>query len=75
MICFKISELVLTFTIGDLIMALAWSLPTGYFTPLTYFYPIYFSILLIHRAIRDDAHCREKWVLLLLCYWDITNCL
>ena len=48
-------------------MALAWSLPTGYFTPLTYFYPIYFSILLIHRAIRDDAHCREKWVLLLLC--------
>ncbi|TIB02372.1 hypothetical protein E3P94_01160 [Wallemia ichthyophaga] len=47
--------------LGDLIMALAWSLPTGSLTPLTYFYPAYFTVLLIHRALRDDAHCREKY--------------
>ncbi|TIC11270.1 hypothetical protein E3Q11_02507 [Wallemia mellicola] len=47
--------------LGDLIMAVAWSLPTGGFTPLTYFYPAYFTVLLIHRALRDDSHCREKY--------------
>ncbi|TIB72323.1 hypothetical protein E3Q23_03440 [Wallemia mellicola] len=47
--------------LGDWIMALAWTLPAGFLTPLVYFYPVYFLILLIHRSIRDDAHCREKY--------------
>jgi len=45
---------------GDLIMALAWSLPTGFNTPITYFYVIYFSVLLIHRQRRDDEACLKK---------------
>jgi hypothetical protein len=44
-------------------MALAWSLPTGFDTPLTYFYVIYFTVLLVHRQRRDDEACRLKYVL------------
>lgn len=45
---------------GDLLMALAWSLPTGFDTPVTYFYVIYFAFLLIHRQLRDDENCERK---------------
>lgn len=45
---------------GDLLMALAWSLPTGFETPVTYFYVVYFAILLIHRQRRDDENCAKK---------------
>ncbi|KAG6865178.1 hypothetical protein C0991_004621 [Blastosporella zonata] len=48
---------------GDLIMALAWSLPTGFNTPITYFYVSYFAVLLIHRQRRDDGHCQKKGLL------------
>lgn len=41
-------------------MALAWSLPTGFDTPITYFYVIYFAILLLHRQRRDDENCAKK---------------
>lgn len=43
-------------------MALAWCLPTGFNTPITYFYPIYFTVLLVHRQMRDDEACEEKCV-------------
>ena len=43
-------------------MAVAWSLPTGFATPFTYFYPIYFAILLVHRQLRDDEACHKKCV-------------
>ncbi|KZT73860.1 ERG4/ERG24 ergosterol biosynthesis protein [Daedalea quercina L-15889] len=46
---------------GDLIMALAWSLPTGFETPITYFYVAYFTVLLIHRQMRDDENCEKKY--------------
>jgi lamin-B receptor len=46
---------------GDLIMALSWSLLTGWECILPYFYPLYFLGLLIHRSHRDDAHCRQKY--------------
>lgn len=42
-------------------MGLAWSLYTGFETPITYFYPIYFLILLIDRAHRDDKACQDKY--------------
>jgi len=45
---------------GDLLMALAWSLATGFNTPITYFYPVYFFVLLIHRQLRDDEMCEVK---------------
>ncbi|KIY42839.1 ERG4/ERG24 ergosterol biosynthesis protein [Fistulina hepatica ATCC 64428] len=46
---------------GDLLMALAWSLPTKFDTPITYFYVSYFVVLLIHRQIRDDEKCEKKY--------------
>ncbi|KNZ81777.1 Delta(14)-sterol reductase [Termitomyces sp. J132] len=48
---------------GDLLMAFAWSLPTGFNTPITYFYVSYFAVLLIHRQLRDDEHCQKKYTL------------
>jgi hypothetical protein len=47
-------------------MAFAWSLPTGFNTPITYFYVIYFCVLLIHRQLRDDEHCAQRCVTLAL---------
>lgn len=51
---------------GDWLMAWAWSMTTG--CPamscgsiLPYFYPIYFAVLLIHRAGRDDHFCSQKY--------------
>ncbi|KAG8686279.1 erg24, C-14 sterol reductase, partial [Ceratobasidium sp. 395] len=45
--------------LGDLTMALAYSLTTGFNTPITYFYPIYFLILLLHRQNRDSEACEK----------------
>lgn len=47
--------------LGDLTMALAWCLPTGFEHPLPYFYVVYFTILLVHREWRDNAMCQEKY--------------
>ncbi|GJE91755.1 ERG4/ERG24 ergosterol biosynthesis protein [Phanerochaete sordida] len=47
--------------LGDLLMALAWSLPTGFETPVTYFYVSYFLVLLMHRQYRDDENCEKKY--------------
>ncbi|XP_077757408.1 delta(14)-sterol reductase LBR [Canis aureus] len=47
--------------LGDLIMALAWSLPCGFKHVLPYFYVIYFTVLLVHREARDERHCRKKY--------------
>lgn len=47
--------------LGDLIMALAWSLPCGFSHILPYFYVIYFTVLLIHREARDEHHCKKKY--------------
>lgn len=42
-------------------MAWAWCLPTGFATPIPYFYVVYFGILLAHRQTRDDEACKEKY--------------
>ncbi|PWA27372.1 hypothetical protein CCH79_00000299 [Gambusia affinis] len=47
--------------LGDLIMALAWSLPCGFSHLLPWFYIIYFFILLVHRVSRDMIACRRKY--------------
>eukprot|EP00441_Pelagodinium_beii_P038456 CAMPEP_0197632052 /NCGR_PEP_ID=MMETSP1338-20131121/8988_1 /TAXON_ID=43686 ORGANISM="Pelagodinium beii, Strain RCC1491" /NCGR_SAMPLE_ID=MMETSP1338 /ASSEMBLY_ACC=CAM_ASM_000754 /LENGTH=477 /DNA_ID=CAMNT_0043203601 /DNA_START=48 /DNA_END=1481 /DNA_ORIENTATION=+ len=50
---------------GDWLMSWSWSMTTGCPFPggsiLTYFYPIYFAVLLGHRAARDDHFCSEKY--------------
>ena len=30
-------------------------------TPITYFYPVYFAVLLVHREIRDEHKCAAKY--------------
>lgn len=47
--------------LGDLIMALSWSLPCGFSHVLPYFYFVYFTVLLLHRQLRDEDHCRAKY--------------
>jgi len=46
---------------GDWIMGLSWCLFTGFAHIIPYFYAIYFLILLIHRASRDDHMCSIKY--------------
>jgi len=46
---------------GDWLMGLAWCLPCGYQHIIPYFYAIYFGVLLIHREMRDEHACREKY--------------
>jgi hypothetical protein len=47
--------------LGDLLMAVAWSLPTGFRHAVPWFYPVFLSALLVHRERRDDAACRAKY--------------
>ncbi|ERE77913.1 putative protein fat-free like protein [Cricetulus griseus] len=47
--------------LGDLIMALAWSLPCGVSHLLPYFYLLYFTALLVHREARDEQQCLRKY--------------
>ncbi|KAM3603614.1 uncharacterized protein V6R79_025875 [Siganus canaliculatus] len=47
--------------LGDLIMALAWSIPCGFSHLLPWYYMIYFIILLVHRDSRDMSECRRKY--------------
>ncbi|XP_019405089.1 PREDICTED: lamin-B receptor isoform X1 [Crocodylus porosus] len=52
--------------LGDIIMALAWSLPCGFNHILPYFYVIYFTLFIIHREARDGRQCKKKYGLA----WD-----
>ncbi|KAL3763627.1 hypothetical protein ACHAW5_001049 [Stephanodiscus triporus] len=46
---------------GDWIMGLSWCMLCGFDSVVPYFYAIYFAILLVHRSVRDDRLCREKY--------------
>ncbi|GKY92202.1 hypothetical protein MPSEU_000191400 [Mayamaea pseudoterrestris] len=46
---------------GDYLMGLTWCLVCGFDSIVPYFYAIYFLILLVHRSIRDDHMCHEKY--------------
>ena len=47
--------------VGDILMAVAWSLPCLFGSLLPYFYPLYFTILLIHRERRDYRRCSSRY--------------
>jgi protein-S-isoprenylcysteine O-methyltransferase Ste14 len=47
--------------VGDILMAVAWSLPCLFGSLLPYFYPLYFTILLIHRERRDFRRCSSRY--------------
>lgn len=46
---------------GDWLFSLTWCLATGFKTPLTYYYVIYFASLLLHRQQRDEIKCKKKY--------------
>lgn len=46
---------------GDWLVTLSWCLLCGFDSPLAYFQAVYFLILLVHRAMRDDEMCAEKY--------------
>lgn len=45
----------------DLFFALTWGAVTGFNSPFPWFYPIFFTGMIIHRAIRDIQRCRMKY--------------
>lgn len=45
----------------ELGLAIAWSAPVGFDRLLPWFYVIFLSILLTHRAVRDDSRCARKY--------------
>jgi 7-dehydrocholesterol reductase len=45
----------------ELALALAWTSTVGFDRVLPWFYLIFLSILLIHRAVRDDERCARKY--------------
>jgi 7-dehydrocholesterol reductase len=47
--------------LGDVMMAAAFSLTCGFAHVLPYFYALYLPVLLVHRALRDEARCRAKY--------------
>lgn len=47
--------------VPEITVALAWTLPAKFENLLPYFYVIYLSILLLHRAGRDDRRCEKKY--------------
>ena len=46
---------------GDLILSLCYSLVCGFGYVFPYFYFIFMVILLVHRCIRDEHRCRQKY--------------
>eukprot|EP00850_Spirogloea_muscicola_P016267 SM000131S26697 [mRNA] locus=s131:57907:60430:- [translate_table: standard] len=47
--------------LGDLILALSYSLPCGPSSLVPYLYPAYLLVLLVWRERRDEARCRQKY--------------
>lgn len=45
----------------DLYFALNWGLITGFKSPFPWFYPVFFSLMIIHRAARDIQRCRQVY--------------
>jgi Delta24(24(1))-sterol reductase len=45
----------------DFFFASSWGLITGFQSPFPWFYPVFFTAMIIHRAIRDIQRCRAKY--------------
>ena len=46
---------------ADIVMALCWGLACGFDSFLPYYYVSFFTCVLVHRAFRDNARCKEKY--------------
>ncbi|KAL2861208.1 c-24(28) sterol reductase [Aspergillus lucknowensis] len=45
----------------DWFFAVSWGLITGFDSPFPWFYPVFFTVMIIHRARRDIHRCRERY--------------
>lgn len=45
----------------DWFFAFSWGLITGFNSPFPWFYSIFFTCMIIHRAKRDIERCRERY--------------
>ncbi|KAH2246813.1 C-24(28) sterol reductase [Aspergillus fumigatus] len=45
----------------DVFFAISWGLITGFNSPFPWFYPCFFTVMIIHRARRDINRCRERY--------------
>jgi Delta24(24(1))-sterol reductase len=45
----------------DLYFALTWGFITGFSSPFPWFYPLFFSCMIVHRAYRDIERCKLKY--------------
>jgi delta24(24(1))-sterol reductase len=45
----------------DIFFALSWGLITGFDSPFPWFYPVFFCVMIAHRARRDITKCRNKY--------------
>ncbi|KAH8669138.1 c-24(28) sterol reductase [Xylariales sp. PMI_506] len=45
----------------DAFFAMSWGLITGFQSPFPWFYPVFFTIMIIHRTKRDIEKCRNKY--------------
>ena len=46
---------------ADILQALCWGMICGFEVLLPYWYVCFFVPMIIHRAVRDDARCAEKY--------------
>ncbi|OAX81843.1 hypothetical protein ACJ72_03808 [Emergomyces africanus] len=45
----------------DFYFAVCWGLITGFKSPFPWFYPVFFTVMIIHRAQRDIRRCRGRY--------------
>ncbi len=45
----------------EILGAFFWTLPALLFNALPYFYVVFLTILLVHRSLRDEEKCRQKY--------------
>lgn len=45
----------------DMYFSSTWALVTGFGSPFPWFYPVFFALMISHRAQRDVQRCRERY--------------